>query len=88
MSINFTQLAILENKQSLEIFKQVVKNRSIGFKELVSRANVTKENARLNLKELQAHHLIEEQVSSSDIDDYNTFYVTADGLEASRKVGI
>lgn len=81
MGLNYSMLAILEDKNSRTIFEQVVKNRSIRFNELLKNTNLKREIAQPCLVTLQQNNLIKRQ-SMSDVEDYSTYYVTADGLEA------
>lgn len=88
MAVDFGTLSKLTTPMVRPIFKLVVKNRSIRFGELARQVEpeVNREQAKITLKELKDAHLIKEKGSA--VEDFNTYYVTADGLEASRKADI
>lgn len=90
MSLDVSVLAVLTGLATRVVFDLVVSNRSIRFGELLKklqqtkRSEVGRESAIKSLEELKTAGLIDEK--SSSVQDWSTYYVTADGLEASRKV--
>lgn len=91
MSIDLFTLAVLAEPMARVLFEQVAKNRSIRFEQLLKRvqflySTLSREDARATLQQLKNAQLIGE--ISSPIEDFNTYYITAEGLEAGRKIGI
>jgi hypothetical protein len=93
MSVSVTVLAFLATSQIARlVFEYVAKNRTIRFSELFDRIKqvdpaISKDGAQAALAQLKSVNLVGEK-KVSDVEDFNTYYITADGLEASRKVGI
>jgi len=91
MAVDPITLALLAAPVVRLVFERVLKNRSIRFGDLIKQVeqvdpNVDRRQAKATLDQLQNAHLIKEKGSA--LEDFNTYYVTADGLEASRKAGI
>lgn len=88
MAVGFDTLSLLTNPITRRVFGMVVKSRSIRFEQLVKQveADVDRDRAKRTLQELIDAHLIKQKGSA--VEDFATYYVTADGLEASRRVGI
>lgn len=91
MSIDLFSLAVLAEPLARVLFEQVAKNRSIRFEQLLKRvhflyATLTREDAKALLQQLKNAQLIGE--ISSPVEDFNTYYITAEGLAACRKIGI
>ncbi len=86
MSVDITTLSLLTDIVTRAVFEQVVKNRSIQLRELIKKLDPVLERdvALTTLKKLKDACLIAEK--SSSLTDWNPYYVTADGLEASRKI--
>ncbi len=71
------------------VFDQVVKKRRIRFRDLLKQLEsvdhpLDRGTAKEMLNRLKMAQLISEEVSS--IEDWNTYFLTADGLEASREM--
>jgi DNA-binding transcriptional ArsR family regulator len=76
-----------DNPSRRKVFAEVAKSKSIRFRELVYRlSSMDEDEAKRHLEELQRAGLIDSKNAS--IDSLNTYYVTNDGLQAKRKVGI
>lgn len=92
MSVDSTVVAYLAvNNVAREALKAVLKSKSIALTDLIERlikdqATIDPEQAKDELRKLKEMHLVE--AASSGIEDFDTYYVTASGLEAGRKVGI
>lgn len=90
MSVDFTTLVYLANNDvARETLKTVFENRSIVQRDLIGRlkkakAQIDPEQAKDELKKLEKMHLVES--TGSIIEDFNTYYVTASGLAASREI--
>ena len=93
MAVDFATLSMLAVPTVRLVFEQVVKNRSIRLGELIERVRpkVDRENVEEMLRELKETlnklkdaELIKEKGSA--IEEFNTYYVTANGLEANREV--
>lgn len=87
MSTDFVTLGLLSDPIARRIFDHVVKMRSIRFADIAKRVQpeVDRDAAKAMLQKLEQAQLIGEKGAA--LDDYTTYYVTADGLEASRKFG-
>ena len=85
--MDLATLSLLSDPIARRIFEHVVKMRSIRFEELAKRVQpeVDRQLTKAMLQKLEQAQLISEKGAS--LDDYTTYYVTADGLEASRKFG-
>jgi len=86
MAVDFATLSMLAVPTVRLVFEQVVKNRSIRLGELIERVRpkVDRENVEEMLRELKDAELIKEKGSA--IEEFNTYYVTANGLEANQEV--
>ena len=86
MAVDFATLSMLAVPTVRLVFEQVVKNRSIRLGELIERVRpkVDRENVEEMLRELKDAELIKEKGSA--IEEFNTYYVTANGLEANQGV--
>ena len=85
MPLDLTTLSALAAPSAREIFKQIVNRRTVRFNDLVQLAG-GREPAKQAIKLLIGASLVKEE--SSGLEDFNTYYVTAQGLEASRQAGI
>jgi hypothetical protein len=92
MGVDINSLVILNDPTSRLLFEQIVKNRAIRFSDLLTRVEgargvqLDRARAKHSLDRLNDARLITKL--NSPVDDFDTFYVTSDGLEASRKAGI
>lgn len=75
---------LFEDEQTRRIFDQVVDQRKVQFKSLYQSQGLDRVAAREKLSVLKKAHLVEER--GAPIEDFSIFYVTADGLEANRKL--
>jgi len=68
------------------VLEQVAKSRYVRFDELLKMTQPKIDRAAVKdaLSKLKDMHLVDEK--STSIEDFNTFFITADGLEASRLV--
>jgi|HubBroStandDraft_1064217.scaffolds.fasta_scaffold95640_2 hypothetical protein len=90
MAIQNQIVMLLSNPVLQEVFKEIVKNRSALFKELVTSLS---NNTDLNLEDHQVAGALE-QLKNADlikereapIKDFNSYYITADGLTADRQL--
>jgi DNA-binding MarR family transcriptional regulator len=79
-------ISVLDNQPVLEAFKLVASMRRIQLKDLASRLKTTTEDASTRVKQLKDVNLIEEQPSTSSMEDFKTYYVTSDGLSFERQL--
>lgn len=80
-------LSVFQDKDTLEIFNQIVKNKKIRLKDLVRQIHgttITQEKAKHSLNVLERAGLVTKKGVETGI--YTIYYVTADGLQASRKI--
>ncbi len=88
MALDPTILSLLSSspaRLARTVFDQIVKSRSIRFGELAQRIpDADPSGLRAVLQELKTADLVKELGSA--VEDFNTYYVTAEGLEANRKV--
>jgi DNA-binding HxlR family transcriptional regulator len=83
--VDINKLSSLAKPTARLVFGQVVKNRTIRFGDLVKQVPaIDQAVAREDLRGLEQANLIAKK--SSAVEDFTTYYVTADGLEASRKI--
>lgn len=75
---------LFDDEQTRRIFDQVVDQRKVQFKNLRQTQGLDRDAVREKLSRLKDAHLIEE--SGAPIEDFSIFYVTADGLEAKRRL--
>lgn len=68
-----------------QVFSFVVRQRQVHMKDLLDSlsASTSKEVVVESLSELERAGLIKEE--SASIEDFNTYYVTAEGLQADRQ---
>ena len=83
MSLDYQILATLSNPLIKEILHTIVKKKSVEFRQLAS-DNVDEAQALQALEILKRAELIKE--TSSPIDAFKTYYVTASGLQADRLI--
>jgi hypothetical protein len=92
MALDLTLSALLANGVVVSVFKEVLKNRSALFRDVVNSvgrksnlpshtAKTEVENAVLLLKDAD---LIRE--NTAPIEDFTSYYVTAKGLNAERQL--
>jgi hypothetical protein len=89
MSLETTAIvALLSNKVVLEVFKNILEKRSVQFKEILSSKGLKEGEEREQLegavKVLKEAELIKERPAL--IEDFNTYYITADGLSVARQL--
>lgn len=89
--VNLHVVMLFSDKLTKLVFQEVLKKRSVLFKELrdsISKnseaANAEKPAIENAVKKLQEANLIKERRTS--IEDFNTYYVTANGLSAEREL--
>jgi len=77
---------ILSDRVVLNVFDKILQNRTVLLKDLVVDVdgNVTTEQVEDAVKTLEAADLIRER--QADISDFNSYYVTAQGLMAGRQL--
>ena len=83
---------LLSNDVVKFVFKEVLKNRSVQFKEIREslyqkpelQSNLDNFKLEDAVKKLKDADLIKER--TAPIEDFNTYYVTADGLTAERQL--
>jgi len=85
MMINDTVALLISNKLLQSVFMEIAKNRSVQFKDL-NKNGVANEQIEQAVTVLKEADLIKE--SPAPIRDFNMYYVTADGLNASRKLSL
>ena len=79
--------AALSEPVAHRVFEEVVQNRLIRMGALLKRVEdvADRQSIRKTLEALKEAQLIAEKPSA--VEDFTTYYVTAEGLEASRKTG-
>jgi hypothetical protein len=82
----YMKLQIIADPMIGTVLEQVAKNRMIRFGDLLQMTDppTAREAARGAIRKLRAMRLIDENESA--IEDFNTLYITADGLSAIRKL--
>jgi hypothetical protein len=88
MSIKFSTLSFLaSNDTARSLFEIIAHRRFIRLDELIKTSNVQANDAQRALGQLEDQKLIS-SMSADDtkLTDFDTYYVTADGLEVKRKV--
>jgi DNA-binding HxlR family transcriptional regulator len=87
MSVDFDKLSVLMNSETRNVFEEVCNERTIRFRELVNRLakKIDINHITQILDKLREAEFIQRD-DSSGIEDFYTYYVTADGLEAMRIV--
>jgi len=92
MAIDPSVVMLLSNNVVKLVFKEVLKNRYVLLKEIREslykkpELQATLNNSKLEdaVKKLKDADLIKER--TAPIEDFNTYYVTADGLTAERQL--
>lgn len=84
MAINLSTLSVLAPGANNQVFMQVVSHRSIRFDELMKSTGFDRDVTKQALQELEKAHLIQEK--GAGVEDFNIYFVTADGLELDREV--
>jgi predicted transcriptional regulator len=74
----------LKDEGSRKIFKLVVDERRVRFKDVQDRLQLDREEVRRKLKSLTEAHLIQER--GAPLEDFSLYYVTAEGLEAAHEL--
>lgn len=89
--VNLNVVMLLSDTITKRVFQEVLRNRTVLFKELWESLNKNKELASVKkpevegaVKKLQDANLIKER--TTPIKDFNTYYVTANGLNAEREL--
>lgn len=93
-SIDASIVSLVMDPKVRRIFAQVVRNRKIRFGELLSLSSEAdsessdelRKQIKKTLHRLKAEQLIKD--TGAAVEDFNTYYVTARGLEASREARI
>ena len=87
MAFDISALTVLAIPNALHLLDLIAKRRSIRFGELVKlvQAYSNREETKKMLIQLKDAKLIKEKVST--VEDFSTYYVTAEGFEAHRKAG-
>ena len=67
-----------------EVLKEIVKTQAVLLKDLVNRIPQGKSEVTKALSELKRAELIKER--QAPLDDFNTYYVTAEGLQAHSRL--
>lgn len=75
-------LELLNNDLMRRIFYAIARKRRISMGDLLRTIDTPPEQAQKILERLKGIHLIEE--SSAPLREWNTYFVTADGLSAER----
>jgi hypothetical protein len=75
---------LLEEESNRKVFNQILKNRKVQLKELIE-TGYSRDRVKKALTNLKKYNLIGEHAST--FDEFNTYYITADGLQAGRKIG-
>jgi hypothetical protein len=87
MAVEPTLTILFANDVVREVFKTIVEKRSLLFKEILASLD-KKDGKRKELEDaveaLKGAELIKER--SSPVQDFNSYYVTADGLTAAREL--
>jgi hypothetical protein len=78
-TISLKKSNLLSNMDTRRVFEAVVQPRTISFRDL--RRNLPNQNLTQSIQLLKDADLIAEK--SAIIDDFNTLYVTATGLNAA-----
>ena len=82
---NMNNLSLLAEPTARLIFNKVVEKRRIRFGDLVKKPpSVNQTEARKYLDKLENANLISKK--GSPVEDFIIYFVTADGLTASRKL--
>jgi hypothetical protein len=92
MALESSLLMLLSDKVIQLVFKEILQNRSVLFKEIFEslakkpelETAMTKFSLEDAVKSLKDADLIKER--SAPIEDFNTYYVTANGLSAERQL--
>jgi hypothetical protein len=81
-------LILMSDAVTRSMFEVVASNRWLRMGELLdqgsAKSHVSREAAQDSVRKLQDLKLID--VKSSGLEDFNTVFITAAGLEASRKI--
>jgi len=75
---------IFSSETTRKILDQVVDHSQVQFRDIRDAQGLDTESTRKTLDHLKDAHLIEEQ--GAPLEDFSLFYVTAEGLEARRKL--
>jgi len=89
MDIDVFTLSAIASGVSGSVFKAILANRSMVLKDILKTLSIKgtapkQEDIEKAIKSLEEKALIKE--SQAPIADFNTYYVTADGLEAGRVI--
>jgi DNA-binding transcriptional ArsR family regulator len=87
MALDTATMAVLSAPLIRTIFELVAKERTINFKDLAAQLQekqIPKEEVSKSLETLKEVSLIKEHPAS--LEDFNTLYITADGLSAERQL--
>jgi hypothetical protein len=90
MAIDPVTLVLLSDKVVQTVFKEILKNRSAIFKELFPSLGKSTEDpddrkeVESAVSRLKKADLIKER--TAEIEDFNSYYVTSDGLSAERQL--
>jgi len=67
-----------------DVFNKVAKERTIRFKKLQNDLGIERDEAFASLNKLKEANLIKEHEAA--VEDFTTFYVTAEGLSVEREL--
>lgn len=74
------------NPVALKAFETVANARTIRFKDLQSSLDSGKEDAQKSLSQLEEVNLIGSQDAPEQLEDFKTYYITAEGLSTERQL--
>ena len=90
MAIDSATILLLSDKVVQHVFKAILQNRSAIFKELVASLGKSaddpddRKQIESAVSRLKQADLIKER--AAPIEDFNSYYVTSDGLSAERQL--
>ncbi len=79
--------SLFNDSAARTVLQEVARKRLVRFGDLLTgdeESPARREAAKASVQKLQNLNLI--NVASSGIEDFNTVFITSDGLEASRKI--
>ncbi|HXF84350.1 MAG TPA: hypothetical protein VNK49_03095 [Anaerolineales bacterium] len=74
---------LLGEEANRQVFNQILKNRKVQLRELIE-TGYSRERIKKVLTNLKKYNLIGEKAST--FDEFNTYYITAEGLQIGRKI--
>ncbi len=82
--MNLRVATVMADAVAASVLEQVARHRWLRLGDLFASGDVTREAAKEGVRKLQGMEFIDMQ--QSGLEDFNTVYITADGLAASRKI--